>query len=441
MSYAIQSKNDLLTGATLTVKIPESDLDRKALRTIQADRPEFILPFHFRCVEGEIEFVYQIGSHNKLQYLTGNRSPTEYAEFWSSALNPLLDCGDWFMKPYSFILSAEFLYYDKSKKTICYVYIPSIHDCSEYDDLKEMAAEVSKQIPVSDMVMENKVLRAIMKNFNPQDFLQMLKAYMSPPTPVSEREVPFTRDFGIAPFYPNPNTHAPAGRDVVIPPVRDREKEQGSSGDIIIDIPEKGALKKKKKKAKENKKSPENPSAKKEKATKEKTTFKGVGSLISRLKSARQKTPQQPAPSVQTEREPDHPAAAVQKSPAVFSDVTQNAPIMAAGARFSYVGRAPLPLVIDVRIAAGEVFTIGRYDAAVGRQQSNFEFEKNTKAVSRRHAAIERDEGGYSIIDLASSAGTFVGGQKIPPNTLCRLEKDTRVSFGNSGADYIWEEH
>ena len=78
---------------------------------------------------------------------------------------------------------------------------------------------------------------------------------------------------------------------------------------------------------------------------------------------------------------------------------------------------------------------------SIGQKQCDFEFERSTKAVSRRHAAIERGVDGYGIVDLASSAGTFINGQKIPPNTPVKLDKGCRVSFGSSGADYVWDEY
>jgi len=125
--------------------------------------------------------------------------------------------------------------------------------------------------------------------------------------------------------------------------------------------------------------------------------------------------------------------------PGEINDTTQEMEVTFVGARLSYVGRGQLPLVIYVPIKQGEVFTIGRYDIAEGRAQSSFEFDRKTRAVSRRHAAIEFCADGYKIIDLTSSAGTFVNMQKIPPNTPVELEHGCRVSFGNSGADYIWE--
>jgi len=127
------------------------------------------------------------------------------------------------------------------------------------------------------------------------------------------------------------------------------------------------------------------------------------------------------------------------RSNAEIIDITQNMSIMLDGPGLRYVGHAQMPPSIRILISEGEMFTIGRFDASVGRKQSCFEFDKRTKAVSRRHAVIERDIEGYKIVDLSSSAGTFVNDKKLPPNTPHGLETGCRISFGNSGADYVWE--
>ena len=68
MIYRIESKSDL-TGAMLVIRFPEEDLDVKALYTIQADQPDFLVPFRYRCVDGEAECTYQLGNRVKLLYL------------------------------------------------------------------------------------------------------------------------------------------------------------------------------------------------------------------------------------------------------------------------------------------------------------------------------------------------------------------------------------
>lgn len=105
-----------------------------------------------------------------------------------------------------------------------------------------------------------------------------------------------------------------------------------------------------------------------------------------------------------------------------------------------YVGRSGHPAVIPVSIQMGQTFTIGRLDVRKGFKQSDFEFAPQTEAVSRKHAAITRNENGYFIMDLGSKAGTYVKGTMLRTNQWQRLENSCTVSFGTRGADYIWEE-
>jgi len=419
MIYEIHSKNDLVAGTTLTVRIPGAELDRKALYTLQADRPEFVLPFRHKNIDGQIEFVYQAGTLSKLPYLSGSRALHEYARLWQNILSPLLECGDWFMKPYSFALQAGHIYCDKNTQAVSYIYIPSRRDCSDYNDLKDMMAELAKHISVTDTELENKVLRAIMTDFDPREFLQLLKSYQAINLPAQVLQpVPATQ-LGPPPAAPQPE-------DMSQPP-----QKPHAQGDIIINIPEDGKPSKKDKgKAKDK-----GVSGGKKAAEPKKTKSGGLFG---------KKNPETPALPLMDALAPLAEGGPVQPGyslPSNFYEVTQVLDNCGSGGpRLRLIGDSSLPQEISVLIECGEAFTIGRFDISIGRRQSSFEFDKSTKAVSRRHAVIERDGSGYNIIDLSSSAGTFVDGQKLPPNSQYRLRQGSRVSFGNAAADYVWEE-
>ena len=108
------------------------------------------------------------------------------------------------------------------------------------------------------------------------------------------------------------------------------------------------------------------------------------------------------------------------------------------GPKLRLIGSSELPDVIPLRLA-GRPFIIGRFDVSVGRKQCDFEFDKTTKAVSRRHAAIELTASGFAIVDLDSRAGTFVNGNKVMPGQPHLLQHGDVVSFGGMGAEYVFE--
>jgi len=423
MKYEILNRNDFITGAYLVIRIPENELDQCALSTIQADRPDFIIPFHYKRTDGHIEFTYKVGTLCKLHYFSGDLTPKEYADLWQCLLKPLLDCTDWFMNPCSFVLNADYLYFDKINKSVSYVYVPTAYGCSGYDAFYEMAVEVSKMMTVSDAVLENKVLKAIMKDFNPVEFLQMLKDHADGYNDVPQvLQLQQYNAFSTDKIEENPiekieeqstlNVENNLNDSFDISDLSiidfDNKKERGSGGYKIF-----GRRSKRKKALVNQRRLPES--------------------------SAQHILPGKVTVNAEYSPAESHHIGFMEGNQAEVIDITQNTTIISGGPGLRYVGRSQLPPAIHIMISEGEIFTIGRFDATIGKKQSNFEFDKKTKAVSRRHAVIERDIEGYKIVDLSSSAGTFVNDKKLPPNTPHGLETGCRVSFGNSGADYVWE--
>jgi len=395
MTYDIQSENDFITGPYLVVRVPEDKVDYHALYTIQTDCPDFIVPFNHKSINGQVELVYKTGSQSKLQYFSGELSPREYAELWKSLLEPLLECGDWFMAPDSFVMNTDYLFYDKNNKSIKYVYIPSTERNPENNEFIELAVDVSKMMTVSDAALENKVLRAIIKDFNPVGFLGMLKDHVSEKNvktgSISYAEMSRdSRAFEAMEVSESLNSAWDHKEDIVVD-IRSSKKEEQNAGDVAS---------------------------------------RGYRFFGGKRKKETKPNIMQPTPL---------PVIIKNDKKVEPVEFTQNISFVTDGSGLRYIGRSSLPPFIQILIEDGQIFTVGRFDAAVGKKQSNFEFDKKTKAVSRRHAAIERDDEGYKIIDLSSSAGTFVNDKKLQPNTPVRLEAGNRVSFGNSGADYVWE--
>lgn len=447
MTYEIQSKSDFQVGVTLTVRIPEADLDQKAIRTIQYDRPVFLIPFNYRFIDGAVEFTYQVGNRGKLSYLSGTRSPAEYADMWCNLLQPLLDCSDWFMNPNSFVLSSEYLYCDKSTHAISFVYIPSIRASSDERSLKSMVMEVAKMNHVTDINFENKVVWAI-QEFNIIDFLQVIKSGRGVDAPAVSKPEPAPDSLPAYADRSQPARQDTAGSRAAAPAVFQAPAQPPTpnshmrmDSEISIQVP---AQDKKEKKEKEKKEKSGLFGHKKEK--KEKKPKNKPGLFQGRNAASQQEIiggaaaqPYQPQAAPRQESIPGYGGQYMQMQNDPNDEVTDIDQPGMGGTGFRYIGISGHPGFIGVSIEEGAVFTIGRLSESAGSHQSDFEFPQRTKAVSRRHAAVERRVDGYYIVDLDSSAGTFLNGQKLPPNAPFRLERGTRVSFGFSGADYIWE--
>lgn len=444
MKYEIITKSNPLFGINLLIKFPEDELDQKALYTLQHDWPEFLVPFRYQAVDGEIELTYQPGDRSKLRFFNGPKAPDEYVKFWERLLQPLLDCGDWFLKPFSMVMDPEYLYRDKSG-VVSYLYVPAKGDYSTYEDLQNTMYQLGQENSVGDSQLENVVLHMLVKKVQPKVFLDTLQQRK----PLTEAPAPTS-----APLPPNGPASIPlptkGSADTPLPhnnpagaPLPSKRSAQASqpkpesfpapsmAGDIVINLH--GGT-----------------SGKKEELPKkqDKSGKKFLGGLFGGKKDkegAPVFPPPTAAPSSAPSPIPQFPAAPMMAAvsepvpafPVQGSDETQ---LEEHGTGLRLVGMMGLPKMIQVEIAVGGIFTIGRYDVQLQQRQSSFEFPAGTKAVSRRHAAIERDIDGYSVTDLGSKAGTFVNGMPLKANFPYRLQKMDRISFGTSGADYVWEE-
>ena len=443
MIYEIESKNDL-SGAMLVIRFPLEELDKKALYTIENDQPPFLVPFSFRSVDGMAECTYRPGSRSKLQYRFGSRAPADYAAFWEQVLQPLLDCGDWFLKPFSFVLDSRYLYADKAG-AVSYLYVPSLRDGESFESLRSMVMELSQQNSVTDPALENKVLRCIMQDFHPKSFLAMLRA-ASQAEPVKEAppqtaEPDIHLPENLRPKDPEPVFREPVSQKAEPQPAPAASKApDADDGEIHINLGGGGRSKPNREKPpKEHK-----PlfGGRKDKPTKEKPA-KERKSLFGGKKD--KEVLLGAAAEVPAPRAYEPPVREARPAVSYEMESQDGATQLDDGeeggvCRLRLVGDPSMPREIVVDIQPGRAFTIGRFDVSVGQKQSDFEFGKSTKAVSRRHAAIEREENGYFIVDLASSAGTFVDGLRLTPNVPKSIANGNRISFGTGGADYIWVE-
>jgi class 3 adenylate cyclase len=73
-----------------------------------------------------------------------------------------------------------------------------------------------------------------------------------------------------------------------------------------------------------------------------------------------------------------------------------------------------------IEVRNGDV--VGR--TAVGREVLEIHEE-----ISRRHAQFVMSEGAWFIVDLGSSNGTFLGGERIPPKERIRIRNGQRIMF------------
>ena len=428
MKYDIISHNHEVQGAMLTVNIPIKEVDAAALLTISKDPPDFLLPFRACCIDEQMSITYMIENKTKLQFQFRDRSTAEYIQLWKDIFNPFIQCRDWLMDPLCIVMDVQYMFFDKQTKKISMIYIPSTAPFGDREMLRKMATAITRENHCFDSNLENKVLRLFMEDFNIKSFLPVLTEYdqkynepkMKPSIqrdPIVEKNPVQSESLSEIQDQKFENHH-----EKKYGPKPEQEED-----DPIDDLKWDDKPKKKWALFRKKTETPE-PRSKKNKKPKEVMAGAAVVEVKHHERRMRPATPYNPPPlSGKRDEQPEEDEKTVLEE---FN----------AGAYLKLLSSANLPPIIPVSIDVGDNYTIGRYDISVGRKLSDFEFDRSTRAVSRKHAVIERMGDGYYITDLDSSAGTFVDGRRLQTSTPCRIISGNRISFGNAGADYIWEE-
>jgi len=85
---------------------------------------------------------------------------------------------------------------------------------------------------------------------------------------------------------------------------------------------------------------------------------------------------------------------------------------------------------------ANRITMIGRNDAKSGVfvDIDLTTLVTDPKIISRRHAQIEQEGEGFYLMDLVSTNGTKLNGQRIPPKEKQPLSNGDTIEFGRNGA-------
>jgi len=396
LNYDIKTESDPISGCVITVTMPLDDTDEKALYTMQADLPGFIMPFQFVYADDRLILKYSAAKYSKLKYHYSRKQVSDYSELWLKLLSPLIDCEDWFMSPDGFVIDTDYIYYDHNTGDVAYIYVPSAANHLRFEDLVTMEKEILQGFDTDDLSLKLKIANSILNGDSPSDIIASIKSHVLNFSPESDQ---FLSGFLSADCSCSDQNKLSSQPHVFFPAVSEPNQQKRS----------------------------------------EKHAFHMPALFGGRKK--RQPTVTAFADSREEGVQPQTFENFVYAPPDIneFDDSTQ---VITSGDTAHGLRRVSdlniqdyIPIDIDI----GRSFSIGRFDANVGISQSDFEFDRTEKSVSRRHAVIERSPDGYYIIDIGSSTGTFINRSKIALNVPYKLTHGDKISFGNRGADYKWE--
>ncbi len=82
--------------------------------------------------------------------------------------------------------------------------------------------------------------------------------------------------------------------------------------------------------------------------------------------------------------------------------------------------------------------SIGRRDPRQNHYPDIDLAEHDRGIASRNHATIQRNDDYYTVIDLGSTNGTLLNGQRVPANIPQRLQQGDRIKIGEVELEFRW---
>jgi len=413
-----------IKGFTWVESLDEDDVDFNALKTIECDCPDFIIPFTHKKIDGRMEFTYNLNGLAKMRHFSGMKSKDEYLDMWNGIINPIIECEDWFMEPSSFLFDIDKIYIEQrgNKTSYKYIYIPNMNSSFSNDDLKAFLAEIENMYSTDSSELSHSVLRAITaREFNITEYKKIINNFRygkntgaDTAVPVSaariQEEIEYNNNAGAAEAVRKEKE-----KDEITVKIKNKKED---ADEIVIKTKQKG----------------------------EKNKNKGKG-LFGGVFAKKNDHDKEFADGAFAESSDDGnsydpaPVNHFQSVPEEFEDdgmteIFEEKEIRAQ-AVLKLVGKKDFPESISLDFSGKDAFSIGRFDGKSGIKQSDFEFEGKIKSISRRQAVIEKAYDSYAIICIGS-AKIYVNGKSLSRGETMRITTGDKISFGTIGADYIF---
>ena len=394
-------------------------LDDIAIKVLRNDYPDFLLPMQTINIDGEVNIRYEITNGIRMNYLPMSMSKKELAQLLKNMLTPYSNCEDWLLNYHNFMLDKQYIVVDKEDLAVKYIYIPYGSDLKSNEEIKTFFEDFIMNMDVTDdKGYAMTLFRVLRENkFNLMGLLDTVSKDAVTDSAVTIQP---------APKQEQPPVKTPPENKVVtpekdpVPEVKPVEpaKEVSPFDSLFNDDGDEPAKEKKKfnifgKKEKEEKTKEEK--AKKEKkglfAKKDKNDTPSDEPVLAPPKMPANNPIKRPSvnekPPVPQYVEDDNTFIAGSHGRSTDSSIIKLQLVNAGGYDF--------PQLVELDLSSGSI-TVGRMDKA-GNKRSDFNFNAAFSFISKTHFRVEKDGSNLKIIDMGSTYGTHVNGNRLIPNT------------------------
>lgn len=166
-------------GNFISIYIDKDEVDNIALKVIEYDRPNHILPFAVIYNKDEILVKYNFSNTEKLEMIDEDMSTKDFIEVLSKLCNLLCNCKYWFLESEKFLFDKKYVFYDNIDKQLQLIYIP-IKEIENSSGLKDLLLYIIEKINIveGDKLKIHLLQEMVKPSFNPYKLQKVLQSQL-----------------------------------------------------------------------------------------------------------------------------------------------------------------------------------------------------------------------------------------------------------------------
>lgn len=131
LEFTLQSS---LEANYLNIRLPApAALDEIAIRVIQEDCPDFLIPFRMVDVNGSISLKYQLMNTVAFSYYDKALSKGEFIDLYLNLMAPFIQGKDWFLDYHNLCIDMHYVFVNKMSGKAYFIYVPEL-SCQNSDE-------------------------------------------------------------------------------------------------------------------------------------------------------------------------------------------------------------------------------------------------------------------------------------------------------------------
>lgn len=146
----ITMERSLDANDIVIVKEADEILDTIALKVIQNDLPDFLLPIRSLNINNKTELRYEMGNKLSLKYKDLDFNKAKFLQFCMDLLMPFMECGDWFLDYHYICVDEDFVFVDKARNKVQFLYIPLSDFRNSDDEIIHFMKTILNKVSLSD---------------------------------------------------------------------------------------------------------------------------------------------------------------------------------------------------------------------------------------------------------------------------------------------------